>query len=316
MRLQPLSWYVNLPDSLRVPDVPVKNGAIDQTREFREAYSRSLSWWPVEHYMRSRPLIQITDSQVAFLRRDSSIVAAVAATLESRITDAFAGSFYAALMRSSEPTASELVSHIADAKGDRVVVFGDIPSNPTLLSLELRGASANGSDARLRFGAAPPSILRTLGPNEYAISNPILLGPSASNLSSPITPAIAMQSMLGSTRIRDTRNVTIYGETYGVPVGDTVTFGIRMERQTSPGVAERVAVALRILGEQRASADVTWTEPDGNHSAVVTGGRVPIQSRTVTVDLAGLQPGTYWLGVSVAKRGSVPTVGTRTIVLE
>src|SRR6185295_17562132 len=102
--------------------------------------------------------------------------------------------------------------------------------------------------------------------------------------------------------------------TYGVPAADTVTFSIRMERQTRPGVAQRVAVALRILGNQRASTDVTWREPDGSHYATPIVGRLPIQARTVTLDLSGLPAGTYWLGISAAKRGSTPVVGSRTIV--
>ena len=61
---------------------------------------------------------------------------------------------------------------------------------------------------------------------------------------------------------------------------------------------------------------VRWTEPQAGRDSWTIPGVVPIQARSIGVDLSRIEPGRYTIRVLVGRRGGVPMSSSRELVLE
>jgi len=287
------AWQINMP-ALKADDEP------------------AAQWWPAEHYGRANGSIVQLPNQTALLRRDADVLMATASALGSAKKRLSTDSEATALVRTTAPHKVQLLPHETTTNGSAVVLMGRIPSEPALVGAELRAARKGGLSARTRFSVNPPKPLRNFIPGETAISAPVLI---AIGEGRPASPDEALHRMLGSTRVRD-RKVGVYWETYGYKADDSVDVSVVITRTEPLSKIRKVGMLLRVAHNPNGSVAVRWGEPQAGHDSWSIPGVVPIQARSIHVDLSGIQPGRYNVQVVVGRPGAIPVSSSREFVLE
>jgi hypothetical protein len=120
--------------------------------------------------------------------------------------------------------------------------------------------------------------------------------------------------MLAGTAVGPGARLGVFWEAYGVSPGDTVQVSLRVTGARLPGLLRRIGAAIGIGQPAPGTVTVGWQEPRadrGGSSSVIAG--VPVQSRSVVLDVSSLPPGPYVLNLQVARRGAAPASATRTI---
>jgi len=289
------AWQINMPD-LEGKDEP------------------AAQWWPTEHYARAAGSIRQLSDQTAMLRRDGHILLATASELPPARFGLHADAANTALVRTTGPKDIEKVPHEAYRNEKAIVVTAPISSKPAIVGTEVRGARAGELSARTRFAVTPPATLASMKAGETAISDPILMSVADGP---PPGPETALQHMLGSTRVRGAK-MGVYWETYGWTPGDSVDVAIVVTRKEQLSKLRRLGMLIRVAHDINGSVAVRWGEPQPGHSSWTIPGVLPIQARSVYVDLSRLEPGHYSVTVLVGKHGSTvaPLSASREFVFD
>ncbi|MBC8089772.1 MAG: hypothetical protein H7Z40_21115, partial [Phycisphaerae bacterium] len=277
-------------------------------------------WWPDEFSKRSTPLVQLPRGQTAMLRRKIDIILALATSISPGDSVRMRDGSPTTMLVSNGPDDTSLLATSPLKLGGVMFGRGRIAPFPTMLALEAREVSVGDSlitEARTRFGIVPPATLDEMRPNEIAISEAVLLRTTDNNALSPTRADSLLDQMLGSVIIdvNTKPKIGVYWETYGVGARDSVTVGVRIERRVAVGGLRRLGMALRLTGDPNAAVNITWREPDIGRTTSTIGGTVPIQSRTLVLDLSGLEPGPYDLVMSVAKIREQAVTSVKRIVI-
>lgn len=273
------------------------------------------NWWPREHYGRDfGSIVQLPSGQSGMLRRRASTRFVWAADLDSASLKRRAGeSVRATLFASQTPSDLRRVSEFGARVGRPLVVDAAVDQGPVLLGIELPGDVEHAA-ARTRFSvdiAAPLSALA----GARAVSQPLLIDPPADAMSA-LTAEAAVPRMFGSTTLARVRRIGIYWEAYGFASTDTVEIALALSREDKPGIFERVAGGFGLWGEEGGRADIRWTEVSGSGRTIVRmEGNVPVQMRSVALDLRRQRAGRYKLEVSMKTPGGTAVVGERALVL-
>jgi hypothetical protein len=272
------AWQLNMPKLLKRDAEPAEQ------------------WWPAEHYGRAAGgILQLTE-QTAMLRRDNDILLATAGALPR-------ASFRpdsSVLIRTTAPHEVEKLVHKTSRNERAIVMTGHIPASPAVVGAELLGKPGEES-ARTRLGVIPPAPLSALKPGETAISEPVLL---VANETAPSSPDDALSRMLGTTRVT-TAKMSIYWETYGYAPGDSVEVSVVISRHEKLSKMRRIGMFLRVADDLNGSVAIKWGEPQAGHDSWAIPGVVPIQARSIRVDLSRLDSGRYSVEVLVNRRGSL-----------
>ncbi|MGH9888278.1 MAG: hypothetical protein ACREBE_22280, partial [bacterium] len=172
-------------------------------------------WWPLEHYARrAGPLSQIAEQQTAMLRRGTYVELVVATDL-ARTELGRAMSRAATVVLAVTPAPDTIrVERKAGFVDSVAVARAFIAARPSIVGLEAR-ANGIGAVARTRFGITPPPPLSEMGAGEIAISEPVLLRAARGGERPVSDPQIAIDAMLGTTRLVGLERVGVYWETYG-----------------------------------------------------------------------------------------------------
>ncbi len=269
-------------------------------------------WWPVEHYDRvAGPMVQLWH-QAGLFRRDTAVLFAMGADLvPSRFDDMVGDTLKGALVFSTGPD-SMRVEPRGGITGYGAVFRAMVPVRPQLVSLELFGHHPRGVVARDRFGIEPPPALATMAAGDVAISMPVLIRPLDADEVLPNDPDVVLSRMFGSAVLHDPKRIGLYWETYGIKNGDTVDVGIRLERrEDAPGTIRRIGFMLGIGQRTDGGISVGWREPDPGRIVATIPGRIPVQGRSVSLDVSGVAAGDYSLIVTINRPGSVPVTGAR-----
>ncbi len=282
-------------------------------------------WFPTEHMARSRPLLQLPSTQTVMLRRDNAIHVAVAADLtqvvlpatqyvaaqsvsaqpkarQLTVSEMSAGrALTATLLRSDAPAAIGTVSTSNQAAAGTVVVHGDIPARPTILSLEGRLAVPVDADLRTRFAVTPPAALAAMSPTDRGISDPVLLrGATTAGTPVSVYADTALAHMLGSTALRAGTPLGVYWETYGYAPTDSVTVSVYVERYTPQVRTQRLRAWLNLSEDLNTPVVVRWRESSSAPGRrAVFGTTLPVIGRAITLSTANLVAGEYLLVVAV-----------------
>lgn len=278
-----------------------------------------LDWWPREHLARrAGPLAPLDEYQVGLFRRRNTIEIAVAANTPAstfalpmelgpprRVGDAAV-----ALAITPAPGELRVVRGTAPLDVGRVMSRTAMSGQPSIVGLEVQPLSG-GIAARTRFGVTPPPVLEAMGQHEIAISDPVLVVPTPSGERPVSDPRIATNDMLGTTVLRDMDRVGVYWETYGVAAGDSVDVAVRIDRIGTPGLFRRLGTALGVAERVDGSATIRWKEPQSVAATTTMDGVVPIQGRSVTIDLSRLVPDKYAVTVTVSRAGGQTVSSTR-----
>lgn len=249
-------------------------------------WDHTFNWWPVEHYTPFHPLTKLVDQQTAFLRRQDTTLLAFATNLARtdlarRLRDSVSG----VLMTSTAPRAIRRVGEKRLGAQDRLTFLSPLPSGPSVVSVEVPSLADGERGARSRFGVRPPAPLSAMVAGEAAISDPVILvvPPNVTVLPTQADSAIAL--MNGSTTLAaGTSSVGVYWETYGIAAGDSVEITLTLQaRQGGPAVT------------------TSWREPQPGRAVRTLAGAVPIQMRSLILDVGAVPIGTYDLEISVRR---------------
>jgi hypothetical protein len=251
-------------------------------------------------------------NQTALLRRDKDVLLATASDLRGMSRGIQIDTGAAVLVRSTAPHSVERVPHKTYRTEKSLVLAGHIPPAPAIVGTEVPAAHADDWSVRTRLGVVPPAPLEALSPGETAISEPVLL---SGDEDLPSTPEGALQRMLGSTRVRGPK-MGVYWETYGYAAGDSVDVAVVITRHETLSKMRRIGMFLRVAHDINGSVAVRWGEPQAGHSSWTIPGVVPIQARSVKIDLSRIEPGHYSVDVLIGRKGGVPVTASRDFVFE
>jgi hypothetical protein len=276
------------------------------------SWDHTFNWWPEEHYAPVHPLIKLREQQTAFLRRqDNALLAFSTALANTDIERKLGDSVDAAIAVSDGPSSIDVVERKRLGAQDRLTFLSRLPDAPALVSVEVPWNSDGERGARSRFGIKPPPPLSRMRAGEVAISDPVILSVPAGATALPNLADSVISLMHGSTTLAPGANeIGVYWETYGVSPGDTVEVTVGIRREGAASIVDRVTSAVGV-GSASSLVSASWTEPQPGHAVRNVAGAIPIQMRSVVLDIRAVPIGTYVLEVSVRRRGGATARSSR-----
>ena len=266
------------------------------------------NWWPSEHFRRANGTIaSLAPGQSALLRRDSSVLFAVATRLQSDQLSSRSGQIVpTSLVISPHPDSVQLVTSQLSSLGRTALLQGFIPSGAALAGVEINVERGQKLAARSRFGIVAPPTLREMRRGEVAISEPILFDAAAVEELGVSEMGNIVDAMYPSTVLEGAKQVGVYWESYGFRQGDTVEVSVQIERVNQLSKVRRIGMAFRVSTDPNFTVTARWTEPQPGRSSQSIPGTIPILARHITQNVSQLPEGTYRLRVSMQrKRGEL-----------
>jgi hypothetical protein len=278
--------------------------------------SRDLSWWPREHYGRDLgPLVPLQNlGQHTMLRRQHAVRYALAVDVDTGFASRPGREpMRAYLIEARTPDSTRRVADAEVRTGRTVVLDAPLAPGATLLGLEVRGEIGR-TAGRTRFGTriVPPlSALagaRALSPPVFVDAPPAMMG--------ALDADAAIARMLGSTTLTRASRLGVYWEAYGFARTDTVEITLTLQREGKPGLFERVSSGFGLWGDEGGQADVRWTELPGSGRTITRWeGDVPVQMRSVSLDLRRQRGGRYRLGILMKTPSGGAVTSERVVTL-
>ena len=272
-------------------------------------------WWPREHYARDASrLVQLPAGQRVMLRRRQGARFAWAGDLDAKAlaragSDTVVGTLFES--RSADSVAAR--GTFRTLAGRALVVDALLPPGATLLGIELPGDSARAA-ARTRFGVEVAPALGALG-GARALSQPLFFEP-ADGAARDMTADAAIARMYGGTSFDRRQRLGLYWESYGFAPGDSVDIEVHVSREDKPGVFERVASVLRIGERGGSEVGMRWREGPGHDRGIpLRGEGVPVEMRSIVLEVSRLVKGTYRFQVAMARPGEPPVTSERVVTL-
>jgi hypothetical protein len=272
-------------------------------------------WWPTEHYARDRSaLVAFPIGQTVMLQRRDSTRFIWAGQLDSATRGPTSDAGRPVILFDSRSVGDvRRVGTFSVRDGVRAIVDASLAGGRTLLGLEVPGDSAHAA-ARARYAItvlAPLTELR----GGRAVSQALLFDPPA-DAGRAVSADAAIDRMYTSTTLTNATRIGVYWESYGFHSADTVDLTVRIVRKDRPSAVVR---AIRVLGIARAGDDsigVHWREIPQNSRAIQRmEGAVPMQMRSIVLDLSRLPHGEYVLQLGVNRPNEPPVSSERTFEL-
>jgi hypothetical protein len=238
---------------------------------------------------------------MAFLRRQEQPLLALATNLsETDLGRKRGDSVDVMVIASSDPLRLSLVDRTFAEAHARVTFLAGVPATPSLLSVEIPTDGPSMRSARTRFGIRSPQSLEHFGADSVAISDPILLIVPAGSRQLPLDADSAVALMRGSTNMSaGTTEVGVYWETYGFDARDSLDVAVTIRGGATPVM-------------------VSWKEPQRGRptrTMTETGSGVPIQMRSVILDIETLPRGAYTVEITVGRPRGAAVTSRRAFVL-
>lgn len=274
------------------------------------------TWWPREHMATGRRLVQLPEGQTVVFRRQSHGTLVTAHRVQHPLATRDSTTFDVLLLSTSSPGRVDSLDQRVVRGGETVVLRSLVASEPRLLAVEAMGVGSTMVDARMRQGLVPPPPLSAMAPGEIAISDPALIDLSRVDAGIDRPDEALVEHLLGSTVLgADQRRIGLYWETYGVASTDPVTVSVSLTSAEDPGGLRRLGMALRLASDPRRSLQIRWVEPSAQRNTRTLSGPVPVQLRSLVLNLAELASGPYVLTVSIARPGIGTVSSQRRLVL-
>lgn len=272
------------------------------------AHRSGTIWWPLEHMaLPNTRVLPFTDWQLASFRRERDIQVAAAVDLRevySAADGATRTSDTLTLLISPEPDSIVTIATRLPGSTSASVLTGRTVPVSGVVSLELHGSSRGGVSGdepsftlgRVRRGYRAPAVLAEMGRDSIALSDPVLFSASAEL---PRDVNAMLPHMLPTVNV-SRGSVGLFWETYGVPVGDSVTFTVAITPRERPGFLRRAVAALRLMAAPANGVAIGWNDPaaSGAASNGAAAQSTPILPRAMRLDLSPLSPGEHVLELS------------------
>ena len=256
--------------------------------------------WPQEFFRHPNGvLLHIRTQQRAVLRRDTTALLVIAATLP--VPRAAAGPdsiVHLQLLASAAPDRLRQAGATSTRWGSRAFISGEL-ERPAVIGLEVNRGGARIAGARSRFGV-PVVPSHATSPTGCALSEPILLDASA--LTTPGMEKLR-RGMLSDLSLRRPQKLGLLWESYGVRSGDSVTLTVRVTGAQDRSGLARAVQSLGLVGQQEVAISVSWREPSPARQVEVIPAQVPTLQRDLTLDVASLRSGTYGVQVTMTSKG-------------
>lgn len=269
------------------------------------------NWWPQEHYARDlSAIVALPVGQMVMLRRRDATRLVWAGELDS-----------AARGRTIDPNRQVAVfdsRSVGDVKriesfpvrrGTRVVVDAPLAPGRTLLGIEVSGDSSHAA-ARTRYSADVDAPLSALN-GARAISQALLFEPPT-NATQSVPTQQAIDRMYSNTTLHNADRIGVYWESYGFRPADTLDLSVRITRDVKSNVLART---IRVFGiGESAGNDVAirWRELPANSRAIhQLEGAVPVQLRSIVVEVSRLPRGSYVLQLTLNRPGEPAVTSER-----
>jgi len=269
------------------------------------------NWWPVEHYARDRSaLVELPVGQTVMLRRRDSTRFVWAGELDSATRGRTSDTNRSVIVFDSRSVGDvKRVASFSVRNGTRAIVDALLASGKTLLGVEISGDSTHAA-ARARYAVAVLPALSALH-GARAVSQAVLFDPPR-DAAPVVNTDAAINRMYPTTTLVGTDRIGVYWEGYGFSPTDTLDLTVRIVRKDHPSIAVR---AVRVFGIGRAGDDsigIHWREIPQNSRAIQRmEGTVPIQLRSLVLDLSKLPRGDYVLELAMNKPGEPPVLSER-----
>ncbi len=267
--------------------------------------TNAINWWPQEHYAPAHTIVQFAGQQSALLRREDGALMAFSTNLG--LTDlgrSANDSVDIQLLISPGPDSILRVATRRTRASDRAVFLEAIPNRAVVASFEIPWDSAGHAAGRTRFGVTPPNPLAFMRPGQTGISDPVLLLVPGGTSELPDDADAATALMLGSTSLPvGTSRIGVYWETYGFSERDPVEVSLRVQRRTPLTLTQRAGAAAGVSQDPNTPVTISWREPDPGRRSRTVPGEVPVQMRSIILDITSLREGAYVLEVLVGKVG-------------
>lgn len=273
-------------------------------------------WWPQEHYRPARRLVQLPNGQLVFIRRQNQVEVAAALRLSHPTVQRGSHAFDVMLLASPGPSRVDSIAATRVPGGSTAYLRGFAAPGPTLLAVEAIGIEGALLDARTRAGTLVPAPLSALGEREIAISDIALLSPLPdSALRNPSDELL--QHMLPATRLTGTaRQLVLYWEMYGVRPADSASTLIRIVSSGETGVLRRLGVIAGLASDPRRAVGIEWKDQEPRGNTATLSGPLPVQMRTLQLNLGALEPGPYIVDVTVRLTDGRTTSRQASVLIE
>jgi hypothetical protein len=260
----------------------------------------TFNWWPVEHYAPLNPLTKLVDQQTAFLRRQDTTMLAFATNLARTDLGRKLGEFVSGvILASTRPGSIHRLGEKRLSAQDRLTFLSPLPAGPSLVSVEVPWTSAGERGARSRFGVRPPPPLSAMARGDAAMSDPVILVVPANTNALPNLADSAIAMMNGSTTLAaGTSSMGVYWETYGIAAGDSVEVTVSLQRRGGGSTVSS-----------------SWREPQPDRAVRTIPGDVPIQMRSLILDVSALPVGSYTLELSIRRQNGQVVRGERDLTI-
>lgn len=274
-------------------------------------------WWSAEHFRTPRRLVQLPEGQTVLFRRDSQVAVATAHRLNQPLMRRDSLRFDAMLLSSTSANDIDTLAQREAHGGETVVLRSMIAGSRTLLAVEAMSLGGTMLDARTRFSIQPPPTLGAMQPGDLAISEPAILDAASGADNRRVPDDALLEHLLGSLLLeKQNRRIGVYWETYGIAARDTVTITVSMQGDANVSGLRRLGMALNVANDPNRSLSIRWTEPSPHYNTRTLPGPVPVQMRSLMLNIAQLSPGPYLLRVSVERPGRPIVSSQQRVVLE
>ncbi len=257
-------------------------------------------------------LHDLPSAQLAHFLRDSLMVLAVAVPPPPpSIASGNTRAWQASLIASPGPGTTDI---IATARADSTAAFrllGLTTLTPSVMSVEVEPALQPADDVwRARFGQRPPPALLAATGGALALSDLLLLDPSADSLGSGLTLEQAARQMLTSSVLTaNQRRLGLFWELYGIsadaPAETSVRYTITVTSSAGASVLSRVFALAR--GQSTASSDgvaMSLVQRIDPRATARTQRGAAVVPHGLVLNLADLPAGDYAISVAAATIGA------------
>ncbi len=261
----------------------------------------STAWWPQEHFLPSRRLVQLTTGQTVSVRRQSYVEVVTAVSLSNAALTGGAEDLDVMMLSTSAPSRVDSIDQQRSHSGAVVRLRGKIASVPTILAIEALSPTAT-VDARTRYAYSPPQPLNALIESDIAMSDIAVLSPLAPE--QVATPTDALLQYLAASLIvaPNQRRITLYWESYGTLPRDSADIVLRVVRESDAGLLRRLGVAAGVVADPSQGLAIRWRDHDARGGTTTLSGPVSAQMRALALDLDALKPGRYTIDITIALR--------------
>jgi hypothetical protein len=170
---------------------------------------------------------------------------------------------------------------------------------------------------RARFSITAPRGLDALDPRQIAVSDAALFAPPDTGEALPRSLEEGLTRMLATSDLRDRRRIGVFFELYGAPAEEPIDLSLRVTQEDRPGLLRRIGSRLGIADAGQTSIVIRWRDDRSRAGSSTTMiGNVPVQWRSIVIDLSQMKPGHYALEIGAARPGESPVVSRRQLTID